>query len=85
MVKYNQTIRRQKPTNCLSLFDHFMGLALKELTRMAVQQGFEDFFPCKIIIQANLDIWMAVPLTSRMYHLKTIVLEEDLESFTLTF
>ena len=31
MVKYTQTIRRQKPTNCLSVFDHFVGLALKEL------------------------------------------------------
>ena len=31
MVKYTQTIRRQKPTNCLSAFDHFVGLALKGL------------------------------------------------------
>ena len=26
-----QTTRRQKPTNCLSVFDHFVGLTLKEL------------------------------------------------------
>ena len=31
MVKHTQTIRWQKPTNCLSVFDHFMGLALKGL------------------------------------------------------
>ena len=31
MVKHTQTIRRQKPTNCLSVFDHFVGLALKGL------------------------------------------------------
>ena len=31
IVKYTQTIRLQKPTNCLSVFDHFVGLALKEL------------------------------------------------------
>ena len=31
MVKLTQTIRRQQPTNCLSLFDHFVGLALKGL------------------------------------------------------
>ena len=31
MVKYNQTIRRQKLTSCLSIFDHFVGLALKGL------------------------------------------------------
>ena len=31
IVKHTQTIRRQKPTNCLSVFGHFVGLALKEL------------------------------------------------------
>ena len=31
MVKHTQTIRRQKPTNCLSVFDNFVGLALKGL------------------------------------------------------
>ena len=31
MVKHTQTIRRQTPTNCLSVFDHFVGLVLKEL------------------------------------------------------
>ena len=31
MVKHTQTIRRQEPTNCLSVLDHFAGLALKGL------------------------------------------------------
>ena len=31
MVKHTQTVRRQKPTNYLSVFDHFVGLALKGL------------------------------------------------------
>ena len=31
MVKHTQTIRRQEPTNCLSVFDHFVGLALQGL------------------------------------------------------
>ena len=31
MVKHTQTIRRQKPTNCLSVFDRFVGLAFKGL------------------------------------------------------
>ena len=31
MVKHTQTIRREKPTNCLSVFDHFVGLAPKGL------------------------------------------------------
>ena len=32
MIKHTQTIRRLLLTNCLSVFDHFVGLALKELT-----------------------------------------------------
>ena len=31
MVKHTQTICRLLPTNCLSVSDHFVGLALKEL------------------------------------------------------
>ena len=31
MVKHTQTIRQQQPTNCLSVFDYFVGLALKGL------------------------------------------------------
>ena len=31
MVKDTQTICRQQPTNSLTVFDHFLGLALKEL------------------------------------------------------
>ena len=31
MVKHTQTIRRQESTNCLSVFDHFVGFALKGL------------------------------------------------------
>ena len=32
MVKHTETIRRQKPTNCFSVFDHFVVLVLKGLT-----------------------------------------------------
>ena len=31
MVKHTETIRRQQPTNCLSVFDYFVGFALKGL------------------------------------------------------
>ena len=31
MDKHTQTIRRQQPTNCMSVFDYFVGLALKRL------------------------------------------------------
>ena len=32
MVKHTQAIRQLLPTNCLSVYDHFVGLALKGLT-----------------------------------------------------
>ena len=32
MVKHAQKIRRQKRMNCLSVFDHFIGLALNGLS-----------------------------------------------------
>ena len=35
MVKHTQKIRRQPPTNCLSVFDHFVRLALKGLTSLS--------------------------------------------------
>ena len=31
MVRHTQTIRQLLPTNCLSMFNHFVGLSLKEL------------------------------------------------------
>ena len=31
MVKHTQAIGRQQPTNCLSVFDHFVELSLKGL------------------------------------------------------
>ena len=39
MTKHSQTIRRQ-PTNCLSVFDHFVGLALKGLIPPIFHQNF---------------------------------------------
>ena len=38
MVKHAQTIRRQKAINCLSVFDHFVGLALKGLIVVSLLQ-----------------------------------------------
>ena len=31
MVKPSQTIRREEPMDCLSVFDHFLGSALKRI------------------------------------------------------
>ena len=38
MVEHTQTIRLQQPTNCLNVFDHFVGFALKELIFMKIYQ-----------------------------------------------
>ena len=40
MVKHTQIIRRVLPTNCLSVFDCFVGLALKGLNSMQQQDIF---------------------------------------------
>ena len=38
MAKHIQTIRRQQPTNCLSVFDHFASLTIKGLSiHIAIQ------------------------------------------------
>ena len=42
MVKFTQTIRWQLPTNCLSVFDHFVGLALIGLKSIALQTCTKD-------------------------------------------
>ena len=39
MVKHTQTIRLQQPTNCLSVFGHFVRLALKGLTLRQAYPG----------------------------------------------
>ena len=40
MVKHTQTIRWQQPTHCLSVFDHFLWLALKGLKYNAFSVRF---------------------------------------------
>ena len=47
MVKHTQTIRRQEPTNCLSVFDFFVGLALK---------GFNNFKESLRFLKAFADL-----------------------------
>ena len=45
MVKHGQTIRRLLPTNCLGVFDHFVGLVLKGLSFQWIQNT--QFLYCK--------------------------------------
>ena len=42
MVKHTQTIRRQQPTNCLSVFDHFVKLTLKGLIAKSQQWKYQN-------------------------------------------
>ena len=41
MIKYTQIIRPLLPTNVLSVFDHFVGLALEGLINKALGKNFE--------------------------------------------
>ena len=54
MVKHTQTIRREKPTNCFSVFDHLVGLALKGLRGLTVLMKlklfkYKKFFCCSFL------------------------------------
>ena len=44
MVKYTKTIRRLLPKNCLSVFGHYVGLALKVLRIFKYQLKNHEFF-----------------------------------------
>ena len=44
MIKYFQTICRQQPTNCLSVFDHFVGMALKGLSLFENDHKMQDVY-----------------------------------------
>ena len=69
MVKDTQTIHRLLLTNCLSVFDHFVGLALKGLNKKVVTKYFTDnemthvemkqkntilFFPAQVLVKFSL-------------------------------
>ena len=50
MVKHTQTIHRQQPMNCLRVFDHFVGLALKGLRYSILEfqnLTFHDAIQCR--------------------------------------
>ena len=55
MVKHTQIIRRLLPTGCLSVFDHFVGLALKGLSHLQSfcsgnfwrRVDLQNFFKCR--------------------------------------
>ena len=66
MIKLTQTIRRQQPTNCLSVFNHFMGLALKGL--ITIVHSLQELERVKALLQ-----------NKEIAHGKVIVANESLE------
>ena len=44
MVIHSQTILRQQSTNCLSVFDHFVGLTLKVLFKLKQSKKISAYF-----------------------------------------
>ena len=48
MAKHNQIIRWQEPTNCLNVFHHFVGLALKGL-------NYDLFY--SVVSSGQLESW----------------------------
>ena len=53
MVKLTQTICGQQPTNCLSVFDHFVGLALKGLDIIEKVTGTWSSEACSKLSQTS--------------------------------
>ena len=57
MVKRTQTIRRLLPTNCLSVFDHFVGVALKGSTKIKPSRFYmtQSAFICSKLTMETLE------------------------------
>ena len=63
MGKHTQTIRRQQPTDFLSVFDHFVNLALKRLKNF--NEIVLDFLPVESktnILYVNFNFTGNLPL-----------------------
>ena len=63
MVKYIQTIRWEQPTKCLSVFDHFMRLGLKELKLLNWELEPLWFYIARQILISICENW-----TSNLLH-----------------
>ena len=53
MVKHTQTIPQLLSTNCLSVFDNFVGLTLKELNQQHANLEFRDRLQISLLIQSE--------------------------------
>ena len=52
MVKHTQTIRQLLPTNCLSVFDDFVALALKGLIKII--KSSKRLYSSKVPVSQNV-------------------------------
>ena len=66
MVKYAQTIRWLLPTNCLSVFDHFMGLVLKGLRKIM-----------RLGLWSLQSTWLAVGYTYGLNNIPCLKMEKN--------
>ena len=59
MVKHTQTIHRQKPTNCLSMFDNFVGLPFKGLNwyKTLMKSVFLSSNYLKMSVNIEYEFW----------------------------
>ena len=60
MDKHTQKIRRQQPRNCLSVFDHFVGLALKGLNLHEMKLKVLFQFVCIEFLTYVFQIYLAL-------------------------
>ena len=74
MVKHTQTIRREKLTNCLSVCDHFVELALKELKLFATSFALQTLFGVLLIKYVHKKT-VVQPYSSTLCH-KSLILQE---------
>ena len=77
MVKHTETIPRPLPTNCLSVFDHFVGLVIKSLNACLVSPH--------IFIAGKESIKMSPQIYKNMYSLPVLMFSlECSNSITFT-
>ena len=70
MVKHTQTFRWQQPTNCLSVFDHFLGLALKSIKICYVDCYFLSKSHILQLLQPTNNIFFQLcPKNSYVFHM----------------
>ena len=59
MVQHTQTILRQKPTNRLSVFDHFVGMAHRGVSRLLFSQKCRVLYTSLVVEKQPRFSWQA--------------------------